>query len=257
MTFDIESPQQDREKHRDEAVALRENQKYEEAIKKFEEIIEWDKQHENIRGQVDVIGHIRIVYMNWALNTEDPDTRKKYVQKAEELAEEAVKLAEKHLSDNKGAIAIAQAHLADVYIELLRYGYAKNPEELKVQCLGLINESLKNLTGSESHKAWLYNKLAQIQYLSGKVEAAFQAITDGEVALAKGERDEKKERDGVMKLKIWQSGLWLTQAYIYSKENAPELALMYAQAVLSLEDPDGTLSTRKAQAKRLISEVKK
>ena len=145
-------------------------------------------------------------------------------------------------------------HLADALISYSEHSKTQSKNDILHNALELVTKSINDLGGSKTHKAWGLNKKAQIHHLLNETHEAIEALTKAEHALFDGYEEEiKSEKDGVMKIKIWLTGLWLTYAKIAKDTGKKEIANLYANAVKNLPDPEKTLVLRKKQAGRMMN----
>ena len=245
---------EERENLKNHYVILREQEDFESAVGGLKNVIKWDQENNNPSGELDVLGHLRIAYVNWAGATENLDEKSERIQQAEDIQLRALELLETHFPDDKARKAIVYAHLSDTIIEQLKMGSISGNDDKVASAFSYVQYSIENLGGSEAHKAWVFTKLAQLHYLANKdVHKALATLHEGEIALYNGYEEELKNSDGLMKIRVWKSGLWITYATICQNENRPELARMYAEAIVSLQDEMGLLNTRKEQAKKILS----
>lgn len=248
--------QENRELLKDQFVQLREQGNFESAVEGLNNVIEWDQNNNNFSGELDVRGHLRIAYVNWAGATENPAEKLERIQKAEEVQQGALEVLENHFPGDNARKAIVYAHLSDTIIEQLKMGSIDGNDNKVALAFSYVQYAIENLGGSEAHKAWVFTKLAQLHYLTNEdVLKALSALQEGEMAIYNGYEEELKNADGLMKIRVWQSGLWITYATICQNEKRPELARLYAEAILSLQDETGLLSTRKEQAKKILSDL--
>ena len=121
----------------------------------FLEIEKWDEQNENLIGQVDVLGHLRIVYVRLVDVAESEDTKKELRKKALEVVDKALKIANR----NQDKISEEQKVTTKVYLVSAQISYSKHlrgkEKEIVLQeALKIIDEAIQKLPGSKVHKSW-------------------------------------------------------------------------------------------------------
>lgn len=241
-----QAPQEEREAYKNKAVETREAGHLEEARAMFEQIIAWDKVNNNLQGQIDVMGHLRITLTRLAEAETDPEKKKELQEEALKMVEDALALGETDSSIPEGTKTIQKVH----YVNVL-HDAGKDEEALKV-----VNEALTNFPGTPAHKAWPANAKAQIQSSLGDVTGALATLEQGERWLFEGYTDEMNRNDQPeIKINVWLAGLHLTKARIYEKEGRHILARHYANSVLQIDDPSETLGERKKEAQRILDSI--
>lgn len=250
---------ENRNKLESEAELVRESGKLKEAEKMFLELIEWDKKNNNtetVHG-VDIYGHLSITYKLLGDQAEKSSDKISYYEKSVLVLNSALKRAPK-LGAKKGRdfSAILNVHLAsrNNVLAQAQKDKAKAKASLK-KALKALDLAIKDLPGSQAHKAWPQNIKANILYALGKEKEALRILNDAEINLYEGYADELEDINGATKLKVWLSGILLTKALIYTDKKMPHLALQYAQAVINIEDPTGVLGVRKSEAKRILEKI--
>ncbi len=243
-----------REDQKNLGVKEREAGNLENAVNIFSEVISWDQENNNPTGEMDALGHLRITYSLLAHQQEIAEEKRHYLEMAMDTAENILEIGRTQLEKSKNELAIPLAHSVDARMEFAEFIDEPARAEMLRQALNDIEVSITNLPGSEAHKAWVLQKRAQIQYLLGNVDDALVTLNNAEISLFNGYDEEINSGDQAdMKLNIWLSGLFLAKATIYSNSNRPILARHYANAVLSIDDPDDFLVNRKNEAKKLIN----
>ena len=218
-----------------QAVALRENpETLDQALPAFQEIL---KDYES-RGEStsDIWGHITICYKLMAQEASRPNKGELF-QHALDAADSAFGQA-----STPGAMAIARGHLAALMVATLDFG-------------GAIDEgrhALADLPGSQAHRAWVHNMIAQGYAGLGNNEEALHEIAVGEEALKTGHDEEMKQEDGPRKLAVWWAGLMITKAQAHINLANRGLAVSELKAVLDKEDPEGYIAHRKAEAQEML-----
>jgi len=245
----------DRNKNLKEAVKLRESGELGKSLDLFNKVFNLDVKSKHFKGQVDVLGHIRIVYSHLAEGSKTKSEKEKFVKSALDYANKTIDLIKAELPKDIGLLAISKVHLSDA---LIAYSDFANNGRIEIhKALNLIVEGLENFPGSIAHRAWALNRKAQVMHLLGNSDDALKFLKDGEIAIFEGYDEEIKNKDGAMKIKVWLTGLWLTATKIYKESNKKILAQFYVEAVINFDDPEGTLTLRKQQAERLLEEIKK
>lgn len=202
------------------------------------------------------MGHKRLVLTHLAESSTIKSEKADLVKKVLEVAGKAIALAEMEFSSDKGLRALLNMHLADGLISYSEHSSGENKDDVLLNALELVTKSIDHLGGSVAHKAWGLNKKAQIHHLFGETKEAFEALEKAERSIFHGfDEETKSEKDGLMKIKIWLTGIWLTHAKIAIDQNKSELAKIYANAVIGIPDDDKTLTLRKNQAERILSET--
>ncbi len=249
----------EREKIKNMAVGLREAGNLQEALKMFREVEEWDIKNDNVRGHMDVLGHMRITFTRLAEEEKDPKRKKNLYHKALEVAQEAIRLGESNKDTAGDPTIIQQVHLASAILDTIKTD--KNDEEKRkklAQALSLVNHAIENLPGSQAHKAWPATLKAKIEYEMGSIDDSLHTLIQAQEWVIKGYGDEvAKDDQAIMKLNVWLSGLMLTTADICAKENKPFLAKHYAIYVMTMADPENLLGERKKEAKRILDSLEK
>lgn len=234
-------------------VELREKGNFADSIDGFVAIANWDEANQNYAGLWDMYGHLRIAYSNWSEFEQDPARKAELFLKAEEAQIKVLETLNTYFPEDKGRKALSYAHGSDLVITKIKNGIGVTSDELLNRTKAELDYALENLAGSRAHKAWVYNKIAQLAALTGRTQEAIDAISAGNFAIFEGyEKEMEKPEEGLMKIRIWQTGLWMTHAYICMQSGKPELARMYFECVINLEDPTGNLAIRKEQAKQLL-----
>lgn len=247
----IQSKEQ-RDQLKNDAVVKREQGKLSEALEIFSEIEKWDEQNEDYTGQVDVLGHLRLVYVMMM-----PHSTNK-----EELAKKAMVCVDKALSIIKtrhldsGSLAITKVHRASVLRGLaLLESNATACQKILTEALSEVEDALASFPGSLAHLAWPLNQKANILLLQGDFNKAYDAMLEGQKMLFEGYCEELSNGDQAeIKLPIWLSGLYITAAGICKAASAPILADFYIQSVLNMPDPNGILKGRKREALEFLKQ---
>jgi hypothetical protein len=234
-----------REQQKDEAVKLREGGKHKEALVMFDEVIAWDKENDNKRGLIDVLGHKKIALKLMADNSEGNE-KERLMKETETAAKEGLDLAIKEFGDKSGQVATQRAHFASLL----------NSQEKPEEALKYLKDSLKHLAGSEAHKAWPLGMKAHSEYLLGNYKEALKTLQLAQDKLFEGyEKEVEMDDQAQLKLRVWNSGIMLGYAMVYAKSKKPILAEVYAGAVLATPDPDNILANRKTEAQRILDSL--
>lgn len=223
LTF---TTQKDREDAKNKAVEIRESGDILLALEIFQAIEKWDEAHANIKGLLDVLGHIRITYTLLANQTNDQQIKKDLLKKVSETVQKIKQLLNTHVELPEGVRAIQLIHIASANFELLSdkiwttqlhetkfqtikeesKGASKkesnNQPEIKPntpisndtlqlqqqlqEILQDVEQAIAILPGSKAHKAWPMNLKAQIQYALGNLNGALTTIADAQQLLFEG-----------------------------------------------------------------------
>lgn len=248
---------EDRENLKKQAAELREAGELKKSLELFNTVVDWDENNSNLRGAVDVLGHIRIVYTRLSDNETEISKKLEYMQAAKDALEKATHLAKSaEGTENalpEGPLATLEVHKAATILTCALLKKGENySEELQI-ALDTINDAMAKLPGSIAHKAWPTLAKSRILAELGRVDEALEAIDQGERFLYEGYEPEMASPDqGLLKLKVWQSGLFLGKAEIYAKQGKSVMARHYASAILAIDDPDNNLVERKKDAQRIL-----
>lgn len=237
-------------------ITLREQGNCADAIDGFVSIAKWDEANQNYAGLWDIYGHIRIAYAKWSDLETDPIKKKELFLKAEEAQIKVLEILNSHFPDDKGRKAISYAHGSDLILSKIKNGVGVVDDELLNRVESELAYAIENIAGSKAHKAWVYNKIAQLAIARNNPQKFWDAISAGNFALFEGyEQEMTKPEEGLMKIRVWQSGLWMTASYFCIINGKPELARMYLESIISLQDPTGTLTLRKKDAQQMLSQL--
>ncbi len=260
-------PQEKREEYKNLAIEVRESARYKKAISMFKEVLAWDVANKNHTGYVDVLGHTKIAYVKLAENSKNKKDQEYYYTKATESLDEAVKTI-KEYDLGEGRMAIMKVHKTGIMIKLANSQSKTKKEKTLKLALKTINSAIKSLPGSEAHKAWAMIKKAQILHLMGNSQDALNVAHDAETNLFLGydqELDVKYNQktgrkviggdQGIIKLRVWLSMIFITIAQIYKDTQKYVLAQYYVESVLSINDPEKVLKSIKQDAKKLQKEI--
>lgn len=245
-----------REEIKNEAAKVRESGKLEKALNMFEEVRAWDKANENTKGEVDVMGHIRICYTRLADEADEPTKATELRMSAIEISEEALEIAENSNAFDKGGVAIQKIHFASAMMDIARNASQGEKTKQLERGLKIIDEAIANLPGSEAHKAWPTNTKGKILAELGRENEALQVLIDGEKFISAGYHDEVANGDQAkMKMNVWWSGLLITRAGIYIKQDKTLLAKHALATVLQISKEEKALGERAKEAQRMLDRM--
>lgn len=233
-----------REEQKNLAITLRESGKYQLALEKFDEVLAWDKAHENSKGLKDVLGHKKILFTLLADASSENSDKKAYLDKAEECLKEASKL----FPEDK----ILYVHLASLSLNNASL-FPKDKKKYAEEALISLEKALENFPGSKAHRAWPLSIKARALHVLDRDSEALSVLAQAEQALFEGYDEEMKNQDqGRIKISVWLSGIYLVYAHIAHKQQKSILAEMYANSIISMPDPLNVLHNRKKEAKELL-----
>lgn len=156
-------------------------------------------------------------------------------------------------------MVLQDLHLASAILESI--SSEKNSVEKRrklSEALSLVNHVIETLPGSPVHKTWPATLKAKIEYEMGSIEDSLHTLTQAqELVIRNYGSGVIKDKQTVMELNMWLSGLMLVAVEICLKENKPFLAKHYALHVLTMSDPENLLLERKKEAKRILDSLKK
>lgn len=241
-----------REEAKNKAVVLREQGNLEEALTILNNVISWDQENANPRGQMDALGHKKITLTLLADNTQDIKKRRTYIDEATKCIEQAIKLGKEN-DLPKGTIAIQYVHKASLHLKYAHlYESFEKTTQLKY-ALEAIDAGLENLPGSKAHRAWALTIKANILHEQKRFDEALEVLFDAQRCLYEGYAAEMKAQDqGTIKLRTWSSGIFLTLGKVYLDTGKPILAEICFSSVLKTPDPEGILKARKDEARKLL-----
>lgn len=217
-------------------------------IPKIQKVIDVETKESNYRGVVDALGHKKLIYSKASfLNPSNPE----YLQKELETAKMALDVAKNNKTEN---YPIAIIHYCGAVIDQQSKKDSVD-NKLLSDSLNEVSIAMRNFPGSKAHLAWPSLSKARLEILLNKLDEAEDSLCYGIRSLSAGYEEETKNPNGLLKLKVWLSGLQLGFALLCKKRNQPELAKMWASTVINTDDPEGQLSTRKQQAKDLLSRL--
>ena len=248
----------EREQVKNKAVEVRESGDLIGAEEALKQVIDWDQANQNYRGEVDALGHLRIVYTKLAEEQSDIRVKQDFRSKARECVNQALGILAEHPEIPQGPRSTLKVHLASTIFDSAKDEVEPRAKTSKlIEALGVIGEAVETLPGSIAHKAWPANLKAQILYELGRKDEAWEVLAQAEKWLYYGYEAEISAGDqGELKLNVWLSGLMLTKAEICRREGKPILAQHYAEYVVSMTDPQQSLGQRKKDASKLLSTIK-
>jgi tetratricopeptide (TPR) repeat protein len=249
-----------REALKNQAVAIREAGNLQEALELFQQVEAWDEAHQNLRGQVDVLGHMRITYTRLADQEADPQTKHAFRLQAVGAVDKAKAICDQHDAETipQGPRSTLLVHASSSRFDLAveTEGAESTRRVTLEQALADINQAMETLPGSKANKAWPANTKGKILFELGRVNEAVEVLTQAQAWIFEGYEDElKKDDQAYIKLNVWQAGLTLTLANICAKTGRPIQAKQYATSVLTIEDPTNTLGERKKEAQRILDQL--
>ena len=257
INLKVNSPKDEREKLKNKAVEMRESGKLNIGLEMFNKVIEWDKANNNLKGQIDVLGHLKIVFKLMSDREKNNNNKLKLLEKAAEINKQALELAESSGEINKGMVAIQKVHYANIIVDIAKLNVSNKKNDSLKQALKIIDEAIADLPGSKSHMSWALNTKAKIQFLLGNIKDALDSLNYAENCLYEGYDDEMKHGNlAEMKINVWLSGLLITKAVICKETGKYLLAKQYANSVINFDDPGRSLVNRKNQAKKILKSLK-
>ncbi|HSX39697.1 MAG TPA: hypothetical protein VLI92_03890 [Candidatus Saccharimonadales bacterium] len=248
---------ENRETLKNQAIEKRESGNLQEALELFKSVEQLDISDGNVRGQLDILGHIRITYSRLAEEETDLHKRKEYRKMAMNVVDEAITVGEQNADISQGALVIQKVHLASSLLDYSKELANHEKQVVLETALKNVEEAVRDLPGSKAHKSWPCNTEAQILLELGQYDKAFKTAQQGETWLFEGYDEEVRADDQAeMKLNVWLSGLHLTMGRICAAQNKKFLARQYAVSVLAIEDHKNTLHARKHDAQKLLDSLK-
>ena len=207
----LSSLKKDREEYKNAAIELREAGKLEISLEMFSKVIDWDEKNHNIRGLVDVMGHKRIAFSLMADAEVDNKKKLELLKQAEEASRKAIESAEKKgIKDLAGSIAIQKVHLVGTIIKRVSLIGADKCTRDLLEALKLVEDALKDLPGSKSHKSWALLGKTKILHLLGRKEESLDTLSEAQKNLLLGYDEEMRNKDqGRMKMRVWATGILL------------------------------------------------
>ncbi|MFA5776588.1 MAG: hypothetical protein WC988_03490 [Patescibacteria group bacterium] len=246
-----------REELKNQAVEIRESGDLESAEVLFKQIIDWDEKNNNPRGEIDVLGHLRIVYTKMVEEEKNPQVKLSLREQARVCVEKALAITNTHPEIPQGPKSILQVHLASIIFDSARETANQDSKATQLEkAFQIVTEAMETLPGSQAHRAWPANLKAQILYEIGKKEEAWDVLMQAEKWIYEGYDKEIASGDQAeIKLNVWMSGLVLTKAEICRREGKIILARHYAEYILNMSDPQNTLGQRKKDARTVLEKL--
>lgn len=247
--LELTAKKSEREDYLKKAITQREVGNYVLSLSMLKEVQNWDEENKNYIGLVDCLGHQRILYTKLA---EQPDNNAK-----DTLIDaiDVVETAKKVIAKNKklfslGTVAIVDVHYASTLLALSYSQRAKEKESSLKKALSSINTSIKNIDGSEAHKAWPLKTKAEILIQLKKYDEALVVLLEAEKNIFVGYSAEVKNKDSAeMKLNVWLSGIHLSLSRLAKLTNKPILSQYYKNCVIA-QNQD-YLKNRREEAKSI------
>lgn len=252
------STAEERERAKNHAVEVRESGDMAGSEELLKQVVDWDEANQNYRGQVDALGHLRIVYTKLAEEQSDFQVKQDFRTKARECVDRALVILDAHPEIPRDSRSTLQVHLASTIFDSAKDEVDTAAKTSKLtEALEVINQAMETLPGSLAHKAWPANPKAQISYELGQKDDAWEVLTQAEKWLYDGYEAEVSGGDQAeLKLNVWLSGLMLTKAEICRREGKPILARHYAEYVVNMTDPHQALGQRKKDATKILATIK-
>ena len=260
----LTATRKDRERYKNLAVELRENNKLTQSVQMLNQVINWDRKHKEWKLLSESLSHISVSYTKIAGITHTKKKQTEYLKKGRDYLEEVLQLY-KAGKITKGKAQIAKVHLVSNIIwtnELV--GERKQIKELK-KALKLVNSALKDFPGSEAHKTWALNKKAQVLHRLGKSERAIEVLKESEQKLYEGYFEEfeiarkKKDKEGAdqstLKINVWLAGIHATMAVICHETGRNIMARHYANSILKIPDPEGMFGIKRRDMKKILEDL--
>ncbi len=242
-----------RERVKNNAIILREKGSLYLSKNLFESVLEWDKTHNNYRGFIDVVGHLRIVYTLLAKRAKSTSSKKAYLQKAQSLMREVLRKPSDNIPQH--SINILKVHYASLLTNLaLLTTSKKERESLLKKAISTLKSTIKDFPGSKAHLAWPLGNLAKNYYLLGEYDKAFYTAHLAEEKIYDGYLKEfyKDSQDATIKFNVWLSKAVLLKALACKQTKKDLLSKYYARSVLSLKGPAYLLKDVRKEARELI-----
>ncbi len=241
-----------RENYKNLAVTVREQGNLALALDMFEKTLAWDGAHNNIVGEIDVLGHKKIAL---TLKADLETNRKKksaLLAQASETMQTALDLCKKSKVDS-GKLAIQKVHFAGLLYKESELLTKQAARDKLTKALTLLNQAITDLPGTKAHKAWPLGIKARVQYALADTQGALESLYSAQKMLYEGYDAEVNKADqSTLKLRVWVSGTFMWFAHIFAAEKKLILAEIYASAVLVTPDPDGILKDRIREARELL-----
>ncbi|PIS22118.1 hypothetical protein COT50_03650 [candidate division WWE3 bacterium CG08_land_8_20_14_0_20_41_10] len=247
----------DREEIKNRAVEVRESGDLAQAKELLEQVIDWDEKNDNPRGEIDALGHLRIVYSNMAEEEKDAQVKQSLKEQARGCVEKALVIIDARPEIPQDSRSILQVHLASTIFETAKENTDPTFKVAQLEkALQVVKDAMETLPGSQAHKAWPANLKAKILYEMGKKEEAWDVLMQAEKWIYGGYNQEIVNGDQAeIKLNVWLSGLMLTKAEICKREGKTILARHYTEYIVSMNDSTNSLSQRKKDAQIILQSI--
>lgn len=155
--LDPSDTKEKRDERKNEAIRTREAGKLEEAVEIFSEVLAWDQENENPKGEMDTLGHLRIIYSKLADQQENEDEQRHYFEMAMDTAESILEIGRTALGLEKKELSIPLIHSADARMDFSRYldGDARHEmlrlalEDMSYAMEYMASSELENIFGKE------------------------------------------------------------------------------------------------------------
>ena len=108
---------EEREQIKNRAVEVRESGDLVGSEELLKQVIDWDEANQNYRGQVDALGHLRIVYTKLAEDQTDLQEKQAYRASARECVDKALGILDAHPEIPQGPKSTLQVHLASTIFD--------------------------------------------------------------------------------------------------------------------------------------------
>lgn len=252
-----------REEVKNRAVELREGMEYEKSRQLFEGVLGWDKSNSNVRGFVDVCGHLSILYRKWADQFDDQQERRALKEKALEYCQKGLGMIDQHpeIPNTQGSASNLYVHMSVVYYDLALDTKDQEEKLNKLKnALERIEQAQQLHAGTLASKGWLKKDKVKILFELGllendqdKVDQAWQTLSEAQTEVNKGAKKELEKNDHAnLKLSAWIGGICLTYAQFHCKLGNYPLAKIYCNLVLNSPDMS---EVRKQEARKLLEEA--
>lgn len=247
---------EDRELLKNKGVEIREAGDLKTASEIFTKVVEWDLANNNLKGAMDVLGHLSITWKLLAEKESNPEVKKFNLNSALAYMEQAVTIGQSNPEQFKGQLAIQKIHKANFIKDYAEFWGPEKDSKLE-EALKTVDDAMINFPGSPAHKAWASNAKAQILLAQNKLREAQEVISQGEVFIDKGMEEEittNPER-GEQNIDVWRTGLAITRAQVYLKEGKIETAKQQLDWVIIEGEHKKHLSMRKEQAEKILKGI--
>lgn len=257
----------ERNQYLNDAIEARERANLTTALEMFDWVVIWDREQISreytderaLTSLMHTLGHRRITLTHLGNDATSEEEKKTYYQRAYNDAQESYDLVDNgHVQIPAGDIAIAGVHLANAILSLTEYlDEPKRTNELK-KALNIIDNAIDEISGSEAHKAWPIHTKCKILIKLRRHRAAYKTAAEGLQHIWNGYDIETKngtDKDGLHKIYVWQTGLYLSMADVCIASNYPLLAKVHLLAVIAMEDLDDNLGERIKEARTRLAKL--